>query len=156
MELFPLDQHRAEIYSRPYAFLYSNHYFSSRAWRLRQDGVQEAAQVRSHDPPSLSLAVVPDWNGSKRQRHYWTRKLRALDHTVKLIAPQFVKLDVKTNQIRGWLSEFGLIVPQGISHVYQGAPLLPGETKEKTSCQARSGKILAATNALRVPVPVPV
>lgn len=102
--------------------------------------------------------------------HYWGRKLQALGHTVKLMAPQFVKPYVKSNkndaadaeaiceavgrpsmrfvpiknveqqavlaqhrvrqafvkartaqanQIRGLLGEFGLIVPQGISHIGQ-------------------------------------
>jgi transposase len=107
--------------------------------------------------------------------HYWARKLQAMGHTVRLIAPQFVKPYVKTNkndaadaeaiceavgrpnmrfvpiknieqqsvlslhrvrqgfvrartaqanQIRGLLSEFGLVVPQGISHVAQRVPEL--------------------------------
>ena len=30
--------------------------------------------------------------------HYWARKLQALGHTVKLMAPQFVKPYVKTNK----------------------------------------------------------
>src|SRR5450755_3551282 len=30
--------------------------------------------------------------------HYWARRLSALGHTVKLIAPQFVKPYVKTNK----------------------------------------------------------
>jgi transposase len=114
--------------------------------------------------------------------HYWARKLQALGHTVKLMAPQFVKPYVKTNkhdaadaeaiceavlrpnmrfvpikeveqqavlalhrarqgmvkartaqanQIRGLLSEFGLIVPQGITHVYQRVPVLLEEAKEE-------------------------
>jgi transposase len=100
--------------------------------------------------------------------HHWARKLQAMGHTVKLMAPQFVKPYVKTNkndaadaeaiceavarpnmrfvpiknveqqavlalhrvrqgfvgartaqanQIRGLLAEFGLVVPQGLSHV---------------------------------------
>jgi len=100
--------------------------------------------------------------------HYWARKLQGFGHTVKLMAPQFVKPYVKTNkndaadaeaiceavarpnmrfvpiknieqqsvlalhrvrqgfvkartaqanQIRGLLSEFGLIIPQGIGHI---------------------------------------
>lgn len=100
--------------------------------------------------------------------HHWARKLEGVGHSVKLMAPQFVKPYVKTNkndaadaeaiceavarpnvrfvprknvdpqavlslhrarqgfvgartavanQIRGLLAEFGLIVPQGISHV---------------------------------------
>ena len=31
--------------------------------------------------------------------HYWVRKLEAMGHTVKLMAPQFVKPYVKTSQI---------------------------------------------------------
>lgn len=30
--------------------------------------------------------------------HYWVRKLMAMEHTVKLMAPQFVKPYVKTNK----------------------------------------------------------
>ncbi len=107
--------------------------------------------------------------------HHWARKLQAYGHTVKLMAPQFVKPYVKTNkndaadaeaiceavtrpnmrfvpiknveqqavlalhcvrqgfvkartaqanQIRGLLSEFGLIIPQGISHIANRAPEL--------------------------------
>ena len=107
--------------------------------------------------------------------HYWARKLQGLGHTVKLMAPQFVKPYVKTNkndaadaeaiceavarpnmrfvplknveqqavlslhrvrqgfvgartalanQIRGLLAEFGLVVPQGISHVCGKVPEL--------------------------------
>jgi transposase len=114
--------------------------------------------------------------------HFWGRKLEALGHTVKLMAPQFVKPYVKTNkhdaadaeaiceavtrptmrfvpiktvdqqavlalhrarqgmvkartaqanQIRGLLSEFGLIVPQGIAHLYERVPLLLDEAKNE-------------------------
>lgn len=114
--------------------------------------------------------------------HYWARKLQALGHTVKLMAPQFVKPYVKTNkhdaadaeaiceavrrpnmrfvpvknieqqavlalhrvrqgwikartaqanQIRGLLSEFGLIVPQGIGHITKRVPALLDETKDE-------------------------
>lgn len=107
--------------------------------------------------------------------HHWARKLQALGHTVKLMAPQFVKPYVKSNkndvadaeaiceavsrptmrfvpvknveqqavlalhrvrqgfvkartaqvnQIRGLLAEFGLIVPQGISHISKRVPEL--------------------------------
>lgn len=106
--------------------------------------------------------------------HYWARKLVEMGHTVKLMAPQFVKPYVKTNkndaadaeaiceavarpnmrfvpiktdeqqavlslhrvrqgfvksrtaqanQIRGLLSEFGVIIPQGIANI---AKRLPG------------------------------
>lgn len=105
--------------------------------------------------------------------HYWARKLTALGHTVKLMAPQFVKPYVKSNkndaadaeaiceavrrpnmrfvpvknaeqqailslhrarqgfvkartaqanQIRGLLSEFGLVIPQGIGFIAQHLP----------------------------------
>jgi len=107
--------------------------------------------------------------------HYWARKLQGFGHTVKLMAPQFVKPYVKTNkndaadaeaiceavarpnmrfvpikdveqqgvlalhtvrqgfvkartaqanQIRGLLSEFGLIIPQGIWHIEKRVPEL--------------------------------
>jgi transposase len=105
--------------------------------------------------------------------HYWARKLEALGHTVKLMAPQFVKPYVKTNkndaadaeaiceavtrptmrfvpikneeqqavlalhrarqgfvkartaqanQIRGLLAEYGIVIPQGISHIATHLP----------------------------------
>ncbi len=105
--------------------------------------------------------------------HYWARKLQAQGHTVKLMAPQFVKPYVKANktdaadaeaiceavtrpsmrfvpiknvdqqavlslhrarqgfvkartaqanQIRGLLGEYGIALPQGISHVARRIP----------------------------------
>lgn len=105
--------------------------------------------------------------------HYWARKLQAQGHTVKLMAPQFVKPYVKANktdaadaeaiceavtrpsmrfvpvknadqqailslhrarqgfvrartaqanQIRGLLAEYGITLPQGISHVANRLP----------------------------------
>jgi len=105
--------------------------------------------------------------------HYWANKLQGLGHTVKLMAPQFVKPYVKTNkndaadaeaiceavtrptmrfvpiksseqlallalhrarqgfvkartaqtnQIRGLLAEYGLIIPQGIAHIGKRVP----------------------------------
>jgi transposase len=105
--------------------------------------------------------------------HYWARKLAEYGHTVKLIAPQFVKPYVKTNkndmadaeaiceavrrpnmrfvaiknveqqailsvhrarqgfvkartaqgnQIRGLLSEFGIVIPQGIGSIMKQVP----------------------------------
>jgi transposase len=105
--------------------------------------------------------------------HHWARKLEALGHTARLIAPQFVKPYVKSNkndvadaeaicealqrpgmrfvavktveqqallslhrarqgfvkartaqanQIRGLLSEYGLVIPQGIGHIAKRAP----------------------------------
>ena len=103
--------------------------------------------------------------------HYWARKLQAMGHTVRLMAPQFVKPYVKTNQndaadadaiceavarpnmrfvpvkdieqqavlslhrarqgfvkartaqanqIHGLLGEYGIILPQGMTHLTQG------------------------------------
>ena len=105
--------------------------------------------------------------------HYWARKLEGYGHTVKLMAPQFVKPYVKTNkndmadaeaiceavsrpnmrfvaiknveqqailsvhrarqgfvkartaqgnQIRGLLSEFGIVIPQGIGQITKQVP----------------------------------
>lgn len=105
--------------------------------------------------------------------HHWARKLMALGHEVRLMAPQFVKPYVKTNkndrndaeaiceavarpnmrfvpvktpeqqtvlalhraraayvkartaqanQIRGLLSEFGIVLPQGIGELYRRIP----------------------------------
>ena len=105
--------------------------------------------------------------------HYWARKLSELGHTVRLMAPQFVKPYVKTNksdrndaeaiceavarpsmrfvpvktadmqavlalhrarqgfvkartaqanQIRGLLTEFGIVIPQGIGHIGKRLP----------------------------------
>jgi transposase len=107
--------------------------------------------------------------------HHWARKLETLGHTVKLMAPQFVKPYVKTNkndmadaeaiceavsrptmrfvpikngeqqavlalhrarqgfvrartaqanQIRGLLAEYGIVIPQGISHITKGLPAI--------------------------------
>jgi transposase len=107
--------------------------------------------------------------------HHWARKLQSFGHTVRLMAPQFVKPYVKTNkndaadaeaiceavgrpnmrfvpvknieqqavlalhrvrqgfvrartaqanQIRGLLSEFGLIIPQGIGYIATRVPEL--------------------------------
>jgi len=107
--------------------------------------------------------------------HYWARKLAGCGHTVKLMAPQFVKPYVKTNkndvadaeaiceavsrpnmrfvtvktveqqailsvhrarqgfvkartaqgnQIRGLLSEFGIIIPQGIRSILKQVPTI--------------------------------
>jgi transposase len=105
--------------------------------------------------------------------HYWARRLQGYGHTVKLMAPQFVKPYVKTNkndmadaeaiceavsrpnmrfvamktveqqailsvhrarqgfvkartaqgnQIRGLLSEFGIVIPQGIRSIMKQVP----------------------------------
>ena len=105
--------------------------------------------------------------------HYWARRLQGFGHSVKLMAPQFVKPYVKTNkndaadaeaiceavsrpnmrfvpikngeqqavlslhrarqgfvkartaqanQIRGLLSEYGIVIPQGICHITKRLP----------------------------------
>ena len=107
--------------------------------------------------------------------HHWARQLQALGHTVKLMAPQFVKPYVKTNkndaadaeaiceavsrpnmrfvpiknvdqqailsvhrarqgfvkartaqgnQIRGLLTEYGITLPQGLSHIAKRLPTI--------------------------------
>ena len=107
--------------------------------------------------------------------HYWARQLQVLGHTVKLMAPQFVKPYVKTNkndaadaeaiceavsrpnmrfvpikngdqqailsihrarqgfvkartaqgnQIRGLLMEYGITLPQGLSHIPKRLPTI--------------------------------
>jgi transposase len=112
--------------------------------------------------------------------HYWARKLQSLGHTVRLMAPQFVKPYVKTNkndaadaeaiceavgrpnmrfvpiknveqqavlslhrarqgfvtartaqanQIRGLLGEYGIILPQGITHVVKRLPAILEEAQ---------------------------
>jgi transposase len=112
--------------------------------------------------------------------HFWARKLAELGHTVKLMAPQFVKPYVKTNkndardaeaiceaverpnmrfvaiktveqqellamhrarqgfvvartaqanQIRGLLSEFGIVIPKGIGHLERQMPGIVADAK---------------------------
>jgi len=129
-----------------------------------------------------NLAPCPKGMEACGSAHYWARKLQIQGHTVKLMAPQFVKPYVKTNkhdaadaeaiceavtrptmrfvpvkhveqqsvlalhqarqcmvkartaqanQIRGLLAEFGLVLPQGITHLYQRVPLLLEQAKEK-------------------------
>ncbi len=117
--------------------------------------------------------------------HYWARKFQSMGHTVKLMAPQFVKPYIKSNkndandaagiceavsrpsmrfiqiknvaqqdlqslhrvrsqvvkqrtakanQIRGLLSEYGIIIPKGISHVSTNLPdILEDAENELTS-----------------------
>lgn len=121
--------------------------------------------------------------------HYWARKLQALGHTVRLMAPQFVKPYVKTNkndvadaeaiceavtrsnmrfvpvksveqqtvlslhrarqafvksrtaqanQIRGLLSEFGLTIPIGISHIASTVEAILEDAENELPGQFRS------------------
>lgn len=117
--------------------------------------------------------------------HYWARKFQAMGHTVKLMAPQFVKPYIKSNkndandaegiceavsrpnmrfvaikqieqqdtqalhrirsqlvkqrtaqsnQIRGLLAEYGIIIPKGISHISKNMPsLLENKDSKLTS-----------------------
>jgi transposase len=127
-------------------------------------------QIKRDQMPTFFVNLPPCLIGMEAcgSAHHWARKLQALGHTVKLMAPQFVKPYVKTNkndaadaeaiceavtrpnmrfvphknidqqavlalhrvrqgfvgartaqanQIRGLLAEFGLVVPQGLSHV---------------------------------------
>ena len=124
--------------------------------------------------------------------NHWARKLEEFGHTVKLIAPQFVKPYVKTNkndaadaeaiceavgrpnmrfvtkktveqqaslsihrarqgfvkartaqgnQIRGLLSEFGIIIPIGIRAIFKRAPEILEDAENKVSVKANAGFI---------------
>jgi transposase len=128
--------------------------------------------------------------------HFWARELAKLGHTVKLIAPQFVKPYVKTNkndardaegiceavsrpnmrfvpvktlaqqevlslhrarqgfvaartaqanQIRGLLSEFGIVVPKGISHLERQVPGIVADTDNGLAGSTRElfGRLLS-------------
>lgn len=121
--------------------------------------------------------------------HYWARKLNALGHTVKLIAPQFVKpyvkgnkndardaeaiceavsrptmrfVPVKTveqqavlslhrarqgfvaartaqaNQLRGLLSEFGIVIPKGVQYLAHRVPEILEDAENGLSEFSRS------------------
>jgi transposase len=120
--------------------------------------------------------------------HYWARKLAELGHTVKLMAPQFVKPYVKTNkndardaeaiceavsrpnmryvpvktvaqqavlslhrarqgfvvertaqanQIRGLLSEFGIVIPKGIRYLERRLPEILEDAENGLSGMSR-------------------
>ena len=132
-------------------------------------------QIKRTQMPEFFANLSPCLIGMEAcgSAHYWARKLQAFGHTVRLMAPQFVKPYVKTNkndaadaeaicealtrptmrfvpvkhveqqavlavhrvrqalvkartaqanQIRGLLSEFGLIIPQGIAHISKRVP----------------------------------
>ena len=115
--------------------------------------------------------------------HYWSRVIGRFGHTVRLIAPQFVKPYVKSNkndandaeaiceavsrpqmrfvpaksveqqdiqamhQIRGLLSEYGMILPQQVSQLRRGLPLiLEDGTNELTVFSRRLFVSLSTTN----------
>ena len=132
-------------------------------------------QIKRTQMPEFFANLSPCLIGMEAcgSAHYWARKLQGFGHTVRLMAPQFVKPYVKTNkndaadaeaicealtrptmrfvpvkhveqqavlavhrvrqalvkartaqanQIRGLLSEFGLIIPQGIAHISKRVP----------------------------------
>jgi transposase len=121
--------------------------------------------------------------------HHWARKLQSFGHTVKLMAPQFVKPYVKTNkndvadaeaiceavarpsmrfvpiktaeqqsvlclhrarqgfvkartaqgnQIRGLLSEYGIVMPQGIGHITKRLPQILEDGQSELPGQFRA------------------
>ncbi|MBC8740319.1 IS110 family transposase [Paraburkholderia sp. UCT31] len=133
----------------------------------RQLRLEQMAAFFANLPPAL---IGMEACGSA---HYWARKLQGIGHTVKLMAPQFVKPYVKTNkndvadaepiceavarpnmrfvpvknieqqavralhrarqgfvrartaqanQIRGLLSEYGIVIPQGFAHIAEQVP----------------------------------
>ena len=134
-------------------------------------------QLRREQVTAFFVNLAPCLIGMEAcaSAHHWGRVLQRLGHTVRLMAPQFVKPYVKTNkndvadaeaiceavsrpnmrfvpiksveqqailcvhrvrqgfvkartaqanQIRGLLGEFGLIIPQGISHIAERVPAL--------------------------------
>lgn len=141
-------------------------------------------QIKRDEMPVFFANLSPCLIGMEAcgSAHYWARKLQGQGHTVRLMAPQFVKPYVKTNkndaadaeaiceavtrptmrfvpiknteqqavlalhrarqglvqsrtaqanQIRGLLAEFGLVIPQGISHLYLRVPLLLDEAQDE-------------------------
>jgi transposase len=140
----------------------------------RGNAVLRKSLKRSH-VLSFFVNVAPCLIGMEAcgSAHHWARKLEKLGHTVKLMAPQFVKPYVKTNkndaadaeaiceavsrpnmrfvpikngeqqavlalhrarqgfvrartaqgnQIRGLLTEYGIVIPQGICHITKRLP----------------------------------
>ena len=132
-------------------------------------------QLKRAEMAKYFANLEPCWIGMEAcgSSHYWARKLGEYGHTVKLMAPQFVKPYVKTNkndmadaeaiceavrrpnmrfvaiknveqqailsvhrarqgfvkartaqanQIRGLLSEFGIVIPQGIGSIMKQVP----------------------------------
>ena len=133
-------------------------------------------QLQRSQMTSFFATIPPCLSGMEAcvSAHFWANKLSALGHSVKLMAPQFVKPYVKTNkhdaadaeaiceavtppnmrfvpikspeqqavlalhrsrqgfikqrtaqanQIRGLLTEFGIIVPRGIHQLQQRLPI---------------------------------
>lgn len=141
-------------------------------------------QLKRDQMASFFINLAPCLIGMEAcgSAHYWARKLQEFGHTVRLMAPQFVKPYVKTNkhdaadaeaiceavarptmrfvpiknveqqavlalhrvrqalvkartaqanQLRGLLSEFGLILPQGIGYINKRVPALLAETGDE-------------------------
>lgn len=140
-------------------------------------------QLKRADMPSFFANLEPCLIGMEAcgSAHHWARKLAGYGHTVKLMAPQFVKPYVKTNkndmadaeaiceavsrpnmrfvamkaveqqailsvhrarqgfvqartaqgnQIRGLLSEFGIVIPQGIHSIMKRVSRDSGRWRE--------------------------
>ncbi len=124
--------------------------------------------------------------------HYWARKLQGMGHTVRLIAPQYVKPYVKSqkndaadaeaiceavarpnmrfvavkhvdqqsvlalhvarcgfvkartalsNQIRGLLAEFGVVIPKGLSHMATRVPEALEDASNELRLSGRWGQL---------------
>jgi len=150
----------------------------------RQGNMVLKKQLKRHQMVTFFAKLSPCLIGMEAcgGAHFWARKLQAQGHTVKLMAPQFVKPYVKTNkhdaadaqaiceavtrptmrfvpiknvdqqavlalhrarqgfvkartaaanQIRGLLSEFGLILPQGINTLYRDVPVLLDQANDE-------------------------
>src|SRR5215216_4014822 len=59
-------------------------------------GAGEAATAQAAAPPRgpeffCQPAPLPNWDGSRWGAHYWAQRLMEYGHTVKLMAPQFVR-----------------------------------------------------------------
>ena len=70
------------------------------------DVLEEAAQARPKCP-QIFANLPPCLIGMEAcgSAHHWARKLQTFGHTVKLMAPQFVKPLVTTNKKR-WTQNF--------------------------------------------------
>ena len=58
----------------------------------------KATETRASFTVLRPVGTVSDWHGSLRRAHHWAREFEKFGHTVKLMAPQFVKPYVKTNK----------------------------------------------------------
>ncbi len=107
-------------------------------------------QLRRHQVAPFFTNLEPCLIGMEAcgSAHHWARLFEQFGHTVKLMAPQFVKPYVKTmeqhailsihrtrqgfvksrtaqaNQIRGLLNEFGIVIPQRIRSIFHRLPTI--------------------------------